>query len=107
MSSSVHASSAVEKKRPNRSAAERRAQRSRAEARIIGHILKANAAVSTHRGSAPTRLMNAVASYLQSSGSVGTPDSSVIHRRLDKLEAALIDIAGSMHILLQHHASSS
>ena len=54
--------------RRKKSAAERRAQRSRAEARVVGRLLAAFSDLSHHRGSAPTRLGRAFAAALAAGG---------------------------------------
>eukprot|EP00959_Pyramimonas_sp_CCMP1952_P277117 5793028-Pyramimonas_sp.AAC.1 len=54
------------RRRPNRTAAGRRAQYRRAEARAVSHLLDTFAAL-VHRGSEPTRLASALVSALQAS----------------------------------------
>ena len=52
-------------RRPNRSAAARRAQYLRAEARVTAHLLRAMDALSEHRGVQPSRLAGALAAALR------------------------------------------
>eukprot|EP00959_Pyramimonas_sp_CCMP1952_P364098 7624809-Pyramimonas_sp.AAC.1 len=52
------------RRRPPRKAAARRAQYTRAEARASEHLLRAFAALTSHRGRQPSQLAQAVASAL-------------------------------------------
>ena len=79
-------------KRPNRTAAARREQYERAEARRIGHMLKAFVAVSTHRGCENSRLGVALQHLLSgadvASKSDGTKESKQRAACTAELEAA-------------------
>eukprot|EP00959_Pyramimonas_sp_CCMP1952_P015004 317861-Pyramimonas_sp.AAC.1 len=59
------ADAAPKRRRPNRSAAARRAQYLRAEARVTAHLLRALDALSEHRGVQPSRLAGALAAALR------------------------------------------
>ena len=52
-------------RRPNRTAANRRAQYARAEARVTTHLLRSMDALSEHRGEQPSRLAGALAAALR------------------------------------------
>ena len=53
------------RRRPNRTAANRRAQYARAEARVTTHLLRSMNALSEHRGEQPPRLAGALAAALR------------------------------------------
>ena len=61
------------RRRPNRTAANRRAQYARAEARVTTHLLRTMDALSGHRGEQTSRMAGALATALRSNAA--PPDS--------------------------------
>lgn len=64
---------ATRPQRRRKTAAERREQRVRAEARLVARLLGAFSGVAAHRGNAHTRLGRALAAALQAPGGRGPP----------------------------------